>query len=230
MTISPRYGYFVLLTNPKLFQFVHKNFSRVQDLPMPYNKQLEAVVEKNADKLLMVPLHNENDPFYLPQEEGSDFKRRVLIWANPQDPTNPEKMVMIQEAETIVNGETVIIPERMMVGPKAPVYAQMKMSCCDQAHCGEAPFSAIPCLTQNGAVFSDLIDPEVGVLENRPEIFTDGIYALDASSLKNVRDLATHVWAHANKIDLPSHDCHHAHEVSTVQLGTKAQGLDKLEI
>lgn len=223
MTIQPQYGYFVALSHPKLFGIVANEIAPQDYLPLKRSGQIEAFAAKNPDKLVMVPIHESEQhgdmPYPIaPSEEG--HPRYLRIWGNPLDLGNPEKMVLIRETEYDIDGEKVIVPDRMMVGPKAPVYAMMKMTCCAEDHCKQAPFGVVPCYSQDGKLFGKLREPEAGVLENRPQMFADGIRLLRPEDMAIVKDLAVHAYAHATKTQLPSHDCHHGHSnADNVELG-----------
>ena len=222
MTISPNYGLFIALTNDKMRGFAINKIAKERHLPIERGKMLEQIAQKpeNVGQVVMVPLHDDANPYYVGHPDKDGTRLRLKVWADPRDNVNASKMVLIQEKEYRVEGEKVIVPDRIMVGPKAPVYAMMKMTCCSESHCGEKPFGAVIAIPKkDGGLAGAFKDPISGVLENRPQILSDGIRLLRPQDLPMALDLATHVWAHAKKRDLPAHDCHSAQHVHSVDLG-----------
>lgn len=208
-TIEPSYGFFYRIKDQDSFDFVVKNIATQDFLPEAASEGLQGTF---ADQSPMTALHDSKSPFYLPPESGSDITKRLLVWVDSTDPSNIDKMVLIIEAEQDIHGLKLIYPDQMLVGSSAAVVAQVKMSCLDDAHAknqassGEAPFSAVVCIPQQGQLSAKITNPAVAsIAGGHREMFPGGITTIapgaHAAVSKMVQDLAQHV--NANKPSAP---------------------------
>lgn len=211
MAIRPSYGLVLALRHPQLQAFVK---SAIHDAEGPLDPgtvgKLLQVAEQNP-QIVMRPLHNpEGDPFYLDKPD-QPVRRRMVGWALPDEELagDPKHMIVIEETERLIDGQSVVVASKLARGPGLPVLGFVKSSCC-----ANAPFSVFYHLDDGTKGFKD---PVHGIDPKRPALFADGFGVMDDQALKTLGDLWVHLYFGSRKMALPSHNCGlgHDHQNST---------------
>lgn len=129
---------------------------------------------------------------------SDDKKTRHYMWQDPEDPGNPEKMIVIYGKIFKEGDITVIEPDSILKGPKANFVMFYQMSCC-------GGLSSLVSLSAGGTQQAYIRDSLMGTQGGHSLLFKDKVRV---ANTPEILDAIGHLYQH---IAGQEHDCdHHA--------------------